>query len=349
MFNWLVNNRHLPVPLGTCRLLLAPSEAEKPRLGLAPEHKPLEATRANFATSAAEWRDDASSRPGNVAFFYFAGHGVQRTHGDHVLLFPGFGKPGNATPILWEGVALDDIMVGMGPSSDRPDVARTQFYFVDACRDRVDPFDQQEWNSVPPLWKIPKLNPDMRDAVLFRTTAYGSPAYSIPNDKTVFAQALLDCLGGLAGVDDGGVYDNATGDPLWCVTANSLNNALNDRIPAISDAHGLPHQQVEPSGRMSNLVITLLDKVPSFPVTLRAIPSGADKVAKMAVCDDDGQIRGTYLQPFPCHPITAEFPGGYYEVRAIQDSPPLLKVRRFLSKSPSIEWRIPFQLPAPPP
>jgi hypothetical protein len=45
---------------------------------------------------------------------------------------------------------------------------------------------------------------------IFRATAYGSEAYSIPNDLTVFGRALIDCLSGLAGVDDAGEYDPAT-------------------------------------------------------------------------------------------------------------------------------------------
>ena len=120
VFNWIVSNQgYLREPLGTCRLLLAPSEAEKERMNLAPEYKWSTASRASFVEAAADWRNDASERPGHITMFYFAGHGVQLKYDEQVLLFPGFGKPGGTTPILQEGVLLDNIVTGMGPSDDR--------------------------------------------------------------------------------------------------------------------------------------------------------------------------------------------------------------------------------------
>jgi hypothetical protein len=353
VFKWLIGQEdaargdHLAKPLGTCRLLLAPSSAESKRLNLSSRHPWSKATRASFADAAADWRKAASERPGHVAFFYFAGHGLQLKYDRQVLLFPGFGKADDTTPILSEGVLLDDILSGMGPSKDRDQIAKTQLYFIDACRNRVEPFDTQETNNVPPLWKTPKVTTDYRHIVVFRATAYGSEAYSIPNDLTVFGRALVDCLSGLAGVDDAGEYDPATQDSIWVVTANSLSQALHYRISRLSDEYGLPSQQVNPAGNLANVLIARLPKAPLFPVTLRAMPSGADKLANVAVYNDYGECVQSFVQPFEKHPIQTEFLGGVYKVDTLANSlsihPGCKKL--MVSKSPSMEWRIRFVMP----
>ena len=92
-YKWLIDARtELPLPLVTCRLLLAPSTLE---LANDPSVGPLAAARPglnNFLTDAAAWRTDASSSADSIAIFYFAGHGVQRNLDDSVLLLEEFGN-----------------------------------------------------------------------------------------------------------------------------------------------------------------------------------------------------------------------------------------------------------------
>jgi hypothetical protein len=348
VFEWLVcNQSYLPYPLGTCRLLLAPSAAERARLKLAPEHKWSTANKDSFVEAVCDWRDDASQRPGHITLFYFSGHGVQLQYDKQVLLFPGFGRPGDRTPALWEGVLLDQILSGMAPSSARENVANTQLYFIDACRNPIDYFKiHQEYSNVPDLWQSSKIDHDNRYSSVFHATEYGSEAYAIPNDVTVFAQALIDCLSGLAGVEDD--YDPATDKSIWWVTANSLNQAIHYSIQRVSEAHKLPPQQVNATGKLANVRIVRLPDAPLFPVCLRAVPSGADKLANMEVCDEYGNPlpNQKYAQPLQKHPIWTELPGGTYKVREFGDSPPLGSnaKRTRSSKIPPNEWNVQFKL-----
>lgn len=104
----------------------------------------------------------------------------------------------------------------MAPSADRPNVARTQLYFVDACRTRIT--DDQEVNRADQLWGMGKVKIDDRNMAVFQAAAFGSEAYAIPNDTTVFSKALVECLSGLAGVNNTGDFDPAApDDPLWSV------------------------------------------------------------------------------------------------------------------------------------
>ena len=89
MFEWLERTRaKLPVPLATCRVLLSPSPQEPHLNGVADA-----ATTMNVLAAANEWRNDASSNRDNVTFFYFAGHGVQRTKEDAVMCLEDFLQP----------------------------------------------------------------------------------------------------------------------------------------------------------------------------------------------------------------------------------------------------------------
>jgi uncharacterized caspase-like protein len=262
VFKWLIG-AHLPHPLGTCQLLLAPSEAEIARLDLGPKYPLVRATKSSFARAAADWRQVASERPGDITFFYFAGHGVQLKKNEQVLLIPGFGKPDDATPYLSEGVLLNEILDGMAQSDSRKKVASTQLYFIDACRSLTDYFDSsEEINNVPQLWRIPKVA--ARQSTVFQATSSGSQAYSISGSMTVFARALIDSLSGLAGVDLD--LDSVTYVRNWSITVNSLIQALEHRLPVLAEIHGLPLQQVNASGKLANVLIARLPEAPLFPV-----------------------------------------------------------------------------------
>ena len=86
----------------------------------------------NFLTAAAEWQSDAAADTRNICLFYFSGHGVQRKSSDSVLLLEDFGD--HRGGMLRNAVDLDTIFHGMAHSSEQPKIAKTQLYFVDACR-----------------------------------------------------------------------------------------------------------------------------------------------------------------------------------------------------------------------
>jgi hypothetical protein len=54
----------------------------------------LPATSDNLQAAALPWRDDAATSRAGATLFYLAGHGIQRSRGDPLLLLSDFFVPG---------------------------------------------------------------------------------------------------------------------------------------------------------------------------------------------------------------------------------------------------------------
>ncbi len=337
VFNWLVANQDmLTGPLGTCRLLLAPSQSEIDGNKMPNEAGWHLADHLSFAKAAKAWRKDAASRAGNTTFFYFAGHGLHLDSLDHVLLFPGYGEPDQSP---WHGtISLNELNVGMAPSEVYPHIAKNQFYFVDACRTRIrERMKNNEVNQLPSFWNTPTRVDDYRHDILFQTATYGSPAYSIPGEVTVFAKSLVDCLTRVAGKigSEADSYDDL-GEPVWWVTTNSLNDALNYQMPKVSDFYKLPRQQIKVS-HLTNVRIARLPKRPAFDVTVILTPEGAEKqIRELTVSEVDADLTDCKRAPWPEHPFCYQFPGGQYTVKTI----PVGRPTGFIADSPAKVWKI---------
>lgn len=203
VFEWL-RTAQLPLPLATCRVLLAPSAVtEGHRAGLT--HTP---TLVNVLADASDWRDDAATHPDNITFFYFAGHGVQRNKEDAVLCLHDFRKP--PAPALTNAIDLTTLRGGMSPSGSRPNIARTQFYFVDACRVQPAQFAKFQPLQTSAVFDIDLDGQDDRCSPVFYASVSNHVAGAIPGVQTLFSRALLECLRGDAGDSLG---EDAAGNP----------------------------------------------------------------------------------------------------------------------------------------
>ncbi len=342
VFEWLVANQDLlHVKLATCRLLLAPTPAEAARLVMPPgagAYGP--ADHATFGRAANAWRDDASTRNGNVTFFYFAGHGVQRGeehHYDQVLLLSGFGDPD--TPILKEGVELDELTRGMTISAERMKVARNQLYFIDACRSTPDGFAEFNLIKADSFFRtVPKSVVDSRNCILFYATVPGSAAYSGPA-QTYFSGALLQALKGGAGVDD--KWKDANGDPLWCVTANSLIEALNYYKEEIYTRTGIS-LSFQTSGLGPTLIIAHLKDPPQVDIVVEIVAPPPFAGIKLSVSADETEVK-VFEQPLEPHPRPETLPAGLYQIAATVHPPQGVPTHRDLRKSlaakpPGTKW-----------
>jgi hypothetical protein len=197
LFRWLVEDKHLsPAPLMTVRLLLSPAPEEVRSDPTIFEHGGDRCTLQNFLAAASEWRNDASTHRDNVTIFYFAGHGVQRENPDSVLLLEDFGGPGGGP--LRNAVDVQNIFLGMAPSEQRSEIARTQLYFMDTCRLQPRDLDNYHHMNTTATFEIYKRGTDDRYAPIFHAAAAGSSAYGVPGGQTVFSKLLLDALKGSA-------------------------------------------------------------------------------------------------------------------------------------------------------
>lgn len=216
---WLLDHQdRLSVPLATLRVLLSPVADEIVRTPALADFGDR-CTLQNFLRAAGEWRDDAAKHSGSSTLFYFAGHGAQRTKGDSVLLFEDFGD-GVGGP-LRNAVDMENVFFGMAPSRDRKRIARTQLYFVDACRVRPAVFRNYQFMHTTAVFDIDELERDDRKAPIFFAATSGSLAYAVPGQQTTFSRVLLDCLNA-----DAVHTDPSVGDGRTLISIHSLDRGL---------------------------------------------------------------------------------------------------------------------------
>ena len=257
----------LSKPLRTLRLLASPSpeeQADNPDLG---QFEP--ATAANVTKALQAWRKDACRSDEEVTLFYFAGHGLQLSAPNTLLLFADF-LGGNA--MLDHAMEVNTIYNGMEVSKYVQTIARTQFYFIDSCRVGSDVFSQIEIKGTCTPWDVYITGPIIRDAApIFYATGPGEPAKTLATERTTkFAKRLLRCLKG-----DGA---ERVGNGAWAVTIESLIHALKKLSDAENQAAGATIDDADISGwRNGFTVIHMLDEAPKVPCTLTFVPPEVQK------------------------------------------------------------------------
>lgn len=307
---WLEKEYNNPeVPIGSVRLLVSPSQEEKdthPELAN-PEATVLNSNKANVQAALISWRKDCEKNRDNVAVFYAAGHGVYISKNDSIVLLEDFGSPSDT--IL--GCAMDVGAIWRGMSNKK--VAKTQYYFVDACRIRHDVFSHFE--SIAAGVKLdvsgggtPEVAP-----IYFSSTPY-SYALGKPGEGTLFCQALLDCLK-LHGVE------GPTSDDRWTVTTTSLIKSLQKRVAALAAVYR-EEQNTIAGGMINEEVFHVLREPPEVPLHVFLDPLKAGKSARARLRDGlnetvifDG-VKFTLCphnnKPAKTYELKRNVPGGTY-------------------------------------
>lgn len=314
MYRWVLERQsHFPVPLATCRLLLSPSPVEaevEPNL-----HSLTEAcTRNNFETAAYEWRTDASLHKDSMTLFYFAGHGIQFSRAEAIVLLEDFGDGRGG--LLRNAVSINNLFDGMAPTAARPNVALTQLYFIDASRVLPSRFRDFERITVPDVFSIELRGFDERSATIFYAAAPGGISDALRGEQTVFSRALLQCLNGAAGE----VREQETGQEQWYVSINSLREALVYSIHELNQATGA-EQDFITRGGVGDAVIHYLDRTPLVDLVLQVDPPDALPFTRVEIMDDIGNPIITLPMPLNPHPYKFKLPAGFYSISAKIDPP----------------------------
>lgn len=303
IFNWLsAKETRLGHPLRSVRLLASPSEAEllaAPALANA-----TPATIANLGLAAPAWREDAATHRDGAALFYFAGHGIQRTRGDSLLLLADFLGPGAA---LTRSVDLSCIYDGMGEPGF-PGMAQTQYYFVDACRSDLPDIQKLANASAPPIWDVTLGGVDDRIAPIFHAATAGRLTFGsiVPGEVSAFGKDLLACLGG-AGAEN---IRGADGRGRWEVTIGTLAKAL---PVLIRDAYQPGDRRTRSFGLDKwtdmDATITVLPEAPTVDCLVQFSPPGAESCISIDLMKGAGPYSFAAPLTNP-HPFKAKA-GGY--------------------------------------
>jgi hypothetical protein len=217
---WVSTNyNNTNCPLGSLEVLVSP--------GTTFEAIPGQPTTETATLQAIElafnrWFARASANPGNMAFFYFCGHGLQKL--SQYILPEDFGDPNY--PDMWRNcIDFDAMRTGMGRCK-----AQTQIFFVDACRETPFGMLTQLGISGRSL-----CNADVTEtancSATYYATGQGKKAYGPDNGNTYFSQAVLSCLNGVGAVKRMG---------KWVVDTYSLSGALGQIMAQLAQRHKLP-------------------------------------------------------------------------------------------------------------
>ena len=314
MYCWLVERqRKLPVPLATCRLLLSPSPEEvqvEPQLAVLADHCTLDA----FQAAAGDWRTDASSHQENVTFFYFAGHGVQRSKGDQVLLLEDFGDGRGGT--LDKAVNTKNIYNGMVKSPSRPTMAQIQLYFIDACRILPSKFKDYERMETSAVWDIELSGRDDRRAPIFYAAVPGSVAYALRGDQSIFSKALFACLNGGAAESE-----EQDGQQRWQVSYHSLSETLGDYIAELNQTKGAD-QEFTVDGFGADAIIHYLDGPPLVESMLEVVPVDALAFVEIEVWNNArNELVWSLPAPLNPYPYLGMLPAGEYRISVLINPP----------------------------
>ncbi|GAA0460283.1 hypothetical protein Ade02nite_14530 [Paractinoplanes deccanensis] len=255
------------IPVGTVEVLISsPTVASVQRDD--GEWVPVSpATFANFRDAFSRWLDRCDSDPGNIALFYFCGHGWHRD--GQLLLLEDLGK--QRRRLLESCVELSEIRTVMQHCR-----ARTQLYFVDACR-QVPPELLDLRSGVAPLvdscGPVPlPLAP--LDAPVYFSAARGFEAHADQDAVTPFTAALLRTLDGLGANREGS---------RWAVTTEYLGPHLREVIawenPDVdrNSCLSVEGEQCGPS------LIRTLDGPPLVPFRLTCDPDHALAAADVSI------------------------------------------------------------------
>lgn len=210
--DWLVSSHSDPgAGLASVDLLLSDGGAGQsytPPAG-GESHEIEFASKEALVAAIRAWRIRCDDDPGNLALFFFCGHGVGRGF-DLALLARDFGSQPEqpfAHSIWFEGMK----------EAMRSCAATRQLYFVDACRVHSRNLIEDYTAQLDPVMRVrTPFTPGLRQSSYYSTTT-GAPAFGRPGRASLFTENLVKGLRGLGAND-------ARGE--WWVETTGLQRAL---------------------------------------------------------------------------------------------------------------------------
>jgi hypothetical protein len=326
--NWLLANlTALARPLASLRVLLSPQYGQ-PTMNDVDGNPVDRCSRADFVQAAIDWRDDLQHHQDGIALFYFAGHGVQRTPRDSVLLTDDFNDPA-AGATLNNAIDTGNLYNGLTVHASRPNIARSQFLFIDACRVMPLQLAQYQALAVPAIWNVELSAVDQRSAPIFFAAQSGTSANALPNRSTLFGEALISSL-----ENDALHLDDSTALAQWTINSTSLKMALDRGLNDLNRTYR-GDQIVVVDGNSGDPVLRTSTSPPRVRQSISLDPAAACSVTQVALETPSG-VASPCPMPFPLPSYEMTVDGGFYVLSAkVQPPATFVSSRRTVLIEPS--------------
>lgn len=297
--DWLLSEYHHPeAPLGSVELLLSEEVSTPCQLpgGRCVSVQP--ATMAAINRAFKVWFDRCQQHSDNIAIFYFCGHGVM-IQGDQILLAEDFG----ASPFqpFANAINFDSFRRGMAQCQ-----IRAQYFFVDACSDIPIPGLNIERACANPLIQ-PRWTDHDAVALVLKASPYGQSAYGQPGQVSLFTQALLRSLQGLACVHEAGE---------WVVTTYSLESVVTKVMNRLNSLQGGPYQHPFCSNSLGHQRVHVRQTPPLIPLIIRFDPQHAIADAWLALTSVSDLTWQANRAPYPDDWVLDDIEAGSYDLSA---------------------------------
>jgi hypothetical protein len=250
---WLITDYHFPgKPLASLSLLRSESDPK-------PFVHPVtgescgtgNASIDSILAAISSWKARGHSGPDNRLIFYFCGHGIGKAE-DTALLCADFN--GDDDNPLNQALDLRQLILGLNKCQ-----ASEQIFFIDACRASSDTLLPESG----PCGRVPLL-PGRRPAdwprlfsIQYFATLAGEKSHAIPDRVSLFTDALLRGLGGVAS-------DNP--EEVWRVDTSGLQAAIHHFMTQPTFAGKLVGVQVPTVKEVLSFDLHVLQSPPVVPV-----------------------------------------------------------------------------------
>jgi hypothetical protein len=321
---WLLGEYHNPdAPLATVRVLLSPVDGEQINGSVAARLvQPAPATREAVEREFADFRDACRSNPHNVAFVYFAGHGIQLNKRGALVLLHDFGVTGKGNKLYG---AID--VAGCHDAMDENGNAHHQIWFSDACRQLPDV--ARRFESLTGAYVADEGVGQVDASPLFLASSPRESAFAEVEGTTIFSEALLEALRGHAAVGP----SPECGD--WHVCTTSLMRTLQGKVDAL--LAGREEQNIAITGNVAEMVAHRFEHPPDVDIVVDLEPGDAVPIPVAELL-----FNGEVDVPIdPSWPVCTRGAAGLYLLN-VKVAPPLTKgaTKPFQAAPPGCRERV---------
>lgn len=251
------------------------------------------ATWGNYEASVRAWKQRANSNAGNVAIFYFCGHGMGDGINTHLLMQ----DAGQSSNLLRDAAQVHALRLAMGDCA-----SLKQLYLIDACRTVdlalvLDPSAPSQ-SGLPPSNVLRVFKGD--NPVLF-SARYGEQAFGAPEEASLFTKALLDGLNRCAVFRPNGRQ--------WAVSPHQLQQAIAALLDDFSGLSQCPADGLSGVG----FQIHVLTKAPEVVVRVSLTNHAANESAQISYTSAGNRV----VRPDFSHPWRTFVPHGQCCVEAL--------------------------------